>query len=166
MTASAIIQHRRNVVFTASENEDFLSLSEKLTANKVGVIVIVSKTGELQGIVSERDLVAATARKKSEVFSCTAKEMMTRKVYVCSPDDTDTQLMAYMVLTGLRHLPVLDDGTLVGVVSLGDAVKSRLIKRQVLFEDTELNLANEKRGTFSRHLKVNVIPKVTGEDID
>lgn len=166
MTVAAIIKHRLNTVFTVREDDDFLNISAKLTENKVGVLVVVDRNGEMLGIVSERDLVTAAARKKSDVFSCTAREMMTKKVYVCSPDDTDTQIMAYMVTKGIRHLPVIDDGKVVGMMSLGDAVRSRLIKRKVLHEEMESSAADERRGAFSKHLRVNVEPKVSGKGSD
>lgn len=166
MTVASIIKNRLNVVFTAKETDDFLTISAKLVEHKVGVLVVVDKDGEILGIVSERDLVTAAASKKSEVFSCTARDIMTKEVYVCSPDDTDTQIMAYMAVKDIRHLPVEDDGKIVGMMSLRDAVKSRLIKRKVIFEEAKQHFANEKRGAFSQHLRVNVVPKLVGEDGD
>ena len=166
MTVSSIIKKRLNVVFTAKETDDFLSIAAKLAEHGIGVLVVMDENGEISGIISERDLVAAAASRKSDVFSCTAREMMTKEVYVCSPGDTDTQIMAYMALKDIRHLPVEDDGKLVGMMSLRDVVKSRLIKRKVIFEEARQHFANEKRGIFSKHLRVNVVPKLAGEETD
>lgn len=166
MTVASIIKKRLNVVFTAQEKDDFLTISAKLAEHQVGVLVIVDKNGQISGIVSERDLVTAAASRKSEVFSCTAKELMTKEVYVCAPDDSDTQIMAYMAVKDIRHLPVEDNGKIVGMISLRDAVKSRLIKRKVIFEEARQHFANENRGAFSKHLRVNVVPKLLGEDDD
>lgn len=166
MTVASIIKNRVNVVYTADENDDFLTITAKLAEHGVGVLVVLDKNGEISGIVSERDLVTAAASSKSDVLSCRAKEMMTKDVYVCSPEDTDTQVMAYMALKGIRHLPVQDNGRVVGMVSLSDAVKSRLIKRKVIFEETKQPVADDRRGAFSKHLRVNVVPKLAGEGGD
>lgn len=166
MTVASIIQKRLNVLFTAKETDDFLTISAKLVEHQVGVLVVLDKNGKIIGLVSERDLVTAAASKKSDVFSCTAKEMMTKEVYVCSPDDSDTQIMAYMAVKDIRHLPVEDNGKIVGMMSLRDAVKSRLVKRKVIFEEASQYFSNENPGAFSKHLRVNVVPKLVSNGMD
>jgi CBS domain-containing protein len=86
----------------------------------------VDARGRLKGIVSERDVVRAVARTGAGVLEAPVDEVMTRKVVVCTPDDTNHAIMELMTDNRIRHLPVVVDDKLVGLISIGDVVKQRI----------------------------------------
>ena len=82
--------------------------------------------GALLGILSERDIVRAMPEHGPDIFKLTVEQLMTRDVVTCSSDDRVNDLMKKMTAGRFRHLPVVDDGSLTGIISIGDVVKSRL----------------------------------------
>jgi CBS domain-containing protein len=113
-----------------------------LAAHGVGALVVSSDGQTLIGIVSERDIVRGLARSGSALLTRPVAEIMTSPVHTCSPGDTIEELMARMTDGRFRHFPVLVDGRLVGVVSIGDIVKLRLRE----LEDEAKNLIDYIRG--------------------
>jgi CBS domain-containing protein len=81
---------------------------------------------EIRGIVSERDIVRTLARDGAAALRRTAAETMTQRVITCTPADTIHEVMQKMTAGRFRHVPVLDDGRLAGIVSIGDVVKRRI----------------------------------------
>jgi CBS domain-containing protein len=99
---------------------------DQLISRNIGALV-VSKDGEsVDGIISERDVVHALADRGTDLLSLKIAEVMTRPVVTCDPADSIEQLMAEMTNRRFRHFPVVQDGRLCGIVSIGDVVKSRL----------------------------------------
>ena len=92
----------------------------------IGALVVSDDGANVIGIVSERDIVEALARFGGELLGISVSEVMTCPVVTCEPDDSVAELMAEMTNRRIRHFPVLDDGRLCGIVSIGDLVKSRL----------------------------------------
>jgi CBS domain-containing protein len=86
-------------------------------------VVVVGSRGEVAGIVSERDIIRVLATEGAECLVRPVSEMMTRQVVTCQEADTLDELMAMMTARRFRHLPVITDGALVGIVSIGDVVK-------------------------------------------
>ncbi|MCB2102989.1 MAG: CBS domain-containing protein [Rhodobacterales bacterium] len=97
-----------------------------LGEEKVGALVVVEPSGKLCGIISERDVVRRLAASGSGALQAKVADVMTCEVMTCTPDDSVEHLMALMTQNRFRHLPVLEHDRLVGVVSIGDVVKSRL----------------------------------------
>jgi CBS domain-containing protein len=97
-----------------------------LAARKIGAVVILGAGGRLAGILSERDIVRALADKGADALALPVGQIMTRNVTTCAEDDEVASLMERMTSGKFRHLPVLRDGKLVGVVSIGDVVKERV----------------------------------------
>lgn len=125
MTVKAILaQKGRNVVKIAPSSTLSEAL-EVLAQNRIGA-VIVAADGRLDGILSERDIVRAIARAGASVLSRPAEEVMTRRVVSCRERDTIGDVMESMTQGKFRHLPVVEDGRLVGLISIGDVVKHRL----------------------------------------
>ena len=153
MTISAIIKQKISGVITADEHDAFLTLAERLTRHNVGVLVVLDVADRLLGILSERDLVRAIATHKSAALAHTARDMMTTNVIVCSPAQTEAQVISTMLEKNVGHLPVVDDGKVVGLVSLGDAVQQRMKK---IGHDQHAVAASSSAqtpiGNFSRHL--------------
>lgn len=92
----------------------------------IGALVVSDDGKNVVGILSERDIVEALGRYGSDLMSVSVSEVMTCPVVTCEPGDSVAELMAEMTNRRIRHFPVLDDGRLIGIVSIGDLVKSRL----------------------------------------
>ncbi|PSL20631.1 CBS domain-containing protein [Shimia abyssi] len=104
-----------------------VSEAAKILADKGIGTVIVSETGEYpDGILSERDIVRELAHKGVGCMSDSVDAYMTSNVVTCAPNDDAVTVLEKMTQGRFRHMPVLDDGKLVGLVSLGDTVKARL----------------------------------------
>jgi CBS domain-containing protein len=125
-----------DAVFTIRPDSTVRELLDVLAELNVGALVVSEDGKGLLGIVSERDIV----RKLRDVESArdmTVGDIMTTDVQLCAPEDSFGGLMAIMTEHRVRHIPVVDDGVLVGVVSIGDAVKYRM--EQLEFERDQLN---------------------------
>jgi len=92
----------------------------------VGALLVCDENKAIQGIVSERDVVRSLRQHGAEMLTMPVSEVMTRYVETCDPDETVAHAMARMTAGRYRHLPVLVDGRLVGMVSIGDLVKHRV----------------------------------------
>jgi CBS domain-containing protein len=97
-----------------------------LRARGIGALVVSEDGESVVGIISERDIVGALAHRGTGLLTLRVDEVMTRPVVTCSPDDSVAELMAEMTNRRIRHLPVVRNERLVGIVSIGDVVKSRL----------------------------------------
>jgi CBS domain-containing protein len=97
-----------------------------LTRLGIGALVVTGTTGTVDGIISERDVVRVLATHGDGALTRLVKDEMSSPVTTCSPDDDVTTLMSLMTERRVRHLPVVEAGRLVGLVSIGDVVKSRV----------------------------------------
>ena len=123
MNVAAILRQKGRAVTTASPSTTLLEVANKLAAKRIGAIVIVGARGEVAGIVSERDIIRALSTSGADCLTRPVAETMTRQVVTCQETDTLDELMAMMTARRFRHLPVVTDGALVGIVSIGDVVK-------------------------------------------
>ena len=123
MNVASILRQKGRAVTTASPNATLLEVANKLAAKRIGAIVVVGARGEVAGIISERDIIRALATSGAECLTRPVAETMTKQVVTCQETDTLNELMAMMTARRFRHLPVVTDGALVGIVSIGDVVK-------------------------------------------
>jgi CBS domain-containing protein len=126
MNVAAILKGKGRAVATARPDISLQAIAEKLATKKIGAVVIVGSNGKLAGIISERDIIRAIAATGPESLARPVAEFMTREVVTCAEGDTLDQLMATMTAGRFRHVPVLEDGALVGIVSIGDVVKHHI----------------------------------------
>lgn len=98
----------------------------RLDELRVGALLVCDEKHAVRGIVSERDVVRALARHGAALLAMPVSEVMTTGVHTCTPDESVARAMAQMTAGRYRHLPVLDGGALVGMVSIGDLVKHRV----------------------------------------
>ncbi|MFO1087150.1 MAG: CBS domain-containing protein [Reyranellaceae bacterium] len=105
-------------------------ISQQLSARRIGSVLVLDADGSVAGIVSERDLMRALARHGAKAMELEARQVMTREVVTCDPDDSIDGVMQTMTDGRFRHLPVVRHGELLGVVSIGDVVKARLEEAQ------------------------------------
>ena len=99
-----------------------------LNEQRIGSIVITNRRGEIDGILSERDIVHALAERGLDLLEARVADLMTRHVFTCTPDTSLEELMRQMTQRRIRHLPVLSGGQLCGIISIGDVVKNRLME--------------------------------------
>ncbi|HKY56539.1 MAG TPA: CBS domain-containing protein [Aeromicrobium sp.] len=122
-------------VFTIRPDATVDELLTTLADLNIGALVVSADGSHMEGIVSERDIVRKL-RNFDQPASTSVGEIMTSDVRVCGPDDTLDELMGVMTEHRVRHVPVLDGDVLVGLLSIGDAVKSRM--DQLEFERDQL----------------------------
>ena len=123
MLVRDILNKKGNKVFTSSPDTLIGEIANTLVKENIGAIVIVEKD-LVVGILSERDIVRGFTEKKS-VRSTKAKQLMTKNVITCNTKNTTEELLELMVKKHFRHIPVLQNNKLIGVVSIGDLVKDR-----------------------------------------
>ena len=126
MNVETILRTKGREVATIRPDETVGAVVDMLISRNVGALV-VSKDGEsVDGIISERDIVHGLAARGVDLLSLEVAEVMTPRVVTCDPADTVDQLMSEMTNRRIRHFPVVQDGRLCGIVSIGDVVKNRL----------------------------------------
>ncbi len=126
MRVENILQSKGWAVETIAPGATIAHAIHRLTSTGIGTLV-VSEDGEtVLGTISERDIVWALSRRGAEILDLCVADCMTRGGPVCAPDDTLQDAMGEMTRRRQRHLPVLRDGKLCGLISLGDVVKYRL----------------------------------------
>lgn len=125
-----------STVFTISPDATVDELLDLLSEHNIGALVVSADGRSMEGIVSERDIVRKL-RGLDSPRSATVAQIMTTDVQVCHPEDSFGSLMASMTEHRVRHIPVLDEGEVVGVLSIGDAVKFRM--DQLEFERDQLS---------------------------
>ena len=126
MNVETILRHKGSWVATIRPDATIADAVEMLNRERIGALVVSADGDSVEGVLSERDIVAALDEYGAELLSCPVDEIMTRNVVTCDPADTVQELMAEMTNRRRRHLPVVKDGRLCGIVSIGDVVKSRL----------------------------------------
>jgi CBS domain-containing protein len=126
MTVSAILSIKGGDVTTAQPHRTLAEISRLLAEKRIGAVLITSSDGSLRGILSERDVVRAIAARGAAALDDPASQHMTSKVVTCSRQDLIADVMEEMTNGRFRHMPVVDDGRLAGVISIGDVVKHRI----------------------------------------
>ena len=126
MLVRSILQGKGSVVVTVQASTTLGDAVAVLRDRGIGALVVAGDDGGIDGIVSERDVVRAVATHGVGALGRLVGSVMTRDVEVCSLDHTADDLLRTMTDHRVRHLPVVDDGRLVGIVSIGDVVKARL----------------------------------------
>ena len=126
MNVEKILRNKGNWVATVRPDATVAEAVDILNRERIGALV-VSEDGEaVDGILSERDIVIALAEYGEDLLSQPVNGVMTHNVVTCEPADSAGELMAEMTNRRIRHFPVVADGRLCGIVSIGDLVKSRL----------------------------------------
>jgi CBS domain-containing protein len=126
MNAATILTFKGGGVVTATANRSLLDIAELLTQHGIGCIVIVGEDDKIAGIVSERDLMRAIGHAGPEALDKPVSDFMTKTVVTAREADTSEQLMSEMTVHRFRHMPVVETGRLIGLVSIGDLVKMHI----------------------------------------
>jgi len=126
MFVSDILSQKGATIFTVAPAASVAEITRQLSARRIGSVLVLDVEGSVSGIVSERDLVRALARHGAGALELEARQVMTRDVVTCDPDDSIDRVMQTMTEGRFRHIPVVRRGELLGLVSIGDVVKARL----------------------------------------
>jgi CBS domain-containing protein len=123
---SKILKNKGSEVVSVAPNDTVLAVSRVLTERGIGAALVRDAAGALLGIISERDIVRGMANQGQGTTQLPAEKLMTRDLVTVTPQTPVSEAMELMTRRRVRHLPVLEDGQLRGLVSIGDLVKLRI----------------------------------------
>ncbi|HSO42469.1 MAG TPA: CBS domain-containing protein [Rhodospirillales bacterium] len=130
MYVSDILKVKGGEVVSITATETIYAALSLLATNKIGAVLVTDPQGGIAGIMSERDLVRAMHKYGKDLFDKHVGDLMTSNVVTCSPKDPVAAIMGMMTSQRFRHVPVVEDGKLAGMISIGDVVKSRIEEAQ------------------------------------
>lgn len=130
MTVARILATKGSDVVTTQPHRTMAEIAETLSSKGIGAIVVTDAQGGVLGIISERDIVRVIARSGVGAMNEAVSRFMTPKVFTATEDQTVHSMMERMTEGRFRHLPVVRDGRLIGLVSIGDVVKYRLAEME------------------------------------
>ena len=126
MIVKNILASKRGEVVTIEPTADVTTAIKLLAERRIGAVVILGAHHRIVGILSERDIVRALAERGPTALNERVSQVMTRDVKTCTEDDTIEGLMGRMTTGKFRHMPVVEQEKLIGIVSIGDVVKNRV----------------------------------------
>lgn len=129
-TVAAILKHKGYEITAADPTARIADVTEILATRRIGAVLVLDRAEQLLGIVSERDIVRSLAQNGARTLEMTAGQLMTRALQIARPDTTVSEAMAMMTAGRFRHLPVIEHGVLVGLISIGDVVKARIMEQE------------------------------------
>ena len=127
---STVLEHKGHHVVTVAPHQTVASVAKLLTLNRIGAAPVIDEESQLVGIISERDIIRGMSEHGDAVLTLAAEQLMTREVMTCSPADLIVEIMQVMTVRRIRHLPVVQNGALHGIISIGDVMKQRLDEAQ------------------------------------
>jgi CBS domain-containing protein len=130
MFVSDILKSKGFSVISVAVGDPVVKVLDLMREHNIGSVMVLTADGAIAGIVSERDFVIAMSEFGRDVFDKTVGDLMTSPVFTCGPDDRIASIMGLMTQNRFRHVPVVQDEKLIGIVSMGDVVKSRIEEAQ------------------------------------
>ena len=138
MKISDILSHKGSEIVAILPSETLAAAAKKLAQHRIGGLIVRDRLGRLAGMLSERDIVSAMAQHGESALAMTVNDAMTPDVVTCRPSDTVREIMALITVRRVRHIPVCEGDKLLGIVSIGDVLKSRLDEKEL-----ELNMLRD-----------------------
>jgi CBS domain-containing protein len=126
MLVSNLLEGKGAMVATIGRDATVGDVVADLVRHRIGALVVSPDGRQIEGIVSERDIVQHLSDLRSEPLEALVESIMSTSVQVCSPADDVESIMNVMTEHRIRHVPVVEDGRLSGIISIGDVVKSRI----------------------------------------
>ena len=123
MTLKTILAAKGGGVVSIEPTADLLAAAKLLNTHRIGVLVVIDAGGRLVGILSERDIIRVLAESAGAALQLSVTQVMTRNVSTCGVNDSISSIMKRMTTGKFRHMPVLDNHLLIGLVSIGDIGK-------------------------------------------
>jgi CBS domain-containing protein len=135
MRVANILTVKGDDVISVEPNTTIVEVAKVLKSKRIGAILVM-EGGSIAGIISERDIARGLPDYSEKILSMPVSDLMTKKVTTCTSDASIDEIMEMMTENRIRHLPVVDDGKLVGFISVGDVVKNRL--EELVAEEDQL----------------------------
>jgi CBS domain-containing protein len=129
-TVAAILKHKGYQVTTVEPTATIAHVVNVLAEHRIGAALVIDHTDKLLGIVGEREIMRSIAENGARTLEMAAGQVMTRTLQVAHPATTVAQAMTMMTIGRFRHLPVTDHDVLVGLISIGDVVKARIMEQE------------------------------------
>ena len=126
MTLEDLLDRKENSLISVKTSDEVILAIKNMVDCKVGSLLVMSDDGEFVGILTERDVLRTSAKRDGDLAGVRIEELMTRDLMVATPDCSIDQAMSMMTEHRFRHLPVMDGGKPIGMVSIGDLVKAKL----------------------------------------
>ncbi len=131
MHVATILEQKGRAVVTVAQDATLMEVVHKLADKRIGAVVVLGAQRDVIGIISERDIVAVLGAEGVAALSRTVADVMTQDVMTCRETDTIDWLAGMMTQHRIRHLPVVENGRLIGIVSIGDVVKHHIAEVQM-----------------------------------
>ena len=125
---TAILDKKGNDVYSISPESSLKQMADEMLAKKIGSLVVTNKDDLLVGIISERDFLNIVGKHTKEWEDISVSDVMTKDVITANPEDTLEQVMSMMTQHHIRHIPVIDNNKIVGLLALGDIINALLDK--------------------------------------
>jgi CBS domain-containing protein len=129
MTVAAILKHKGTAVAAVGPRDTVPEIVRTLAEWRIGAVLVRDAAAQLLGIVSERDIVRSLAQNGERTLGMTAAQLMTSPVYTIAANAAVAEAMARMTESRIRHLPVVENNALIGMISIGDVVKALLAEQ-------------------------------------
>jgi len=126
MIVRTVLKHKGDRVITVASTDRIDDVCRVLSDNRIGAAPVCGPDGALVGMLSERDIVLSLARAGGACLDLTAADLMAQEIVTGTPEDSIDDIMVLMTEGRFRHLPIIDKGTLAGIISIGDVVKARI----------------------------------------
>ena len=126
MNVAQILKQKGNKVISVSGKDTVFHALEVMKENHIGALLVVEASGKISGVLSERDVVRALPEVGGDLMFKPVSSLMTKDVITCTPDHSVEAVLESMTKHRFRHMPVLEGSKVVGVISIGDAVKARI----------------------------------------
>jgi CBS domain-containing protein len=144
MTVAVVIRQKGRNVVSVAPDAGIAEIAALIAARRIGAVVVLEDHGGLAGIVSERDIVKALAKHGARMLDLTASDLMTRQVTTVTMETSVDHALEIMDAGYFRHLPVMEDGRLAGIISIRDLVKHRVMLHQRDVEALKAFVAQQK----------------------
>ncbi len=141
MTVATMLSEKGRKVVTTSATASIAGAIDALAKHKIGALVVVNEDDRIVGIISERDIVRAIAEQGERVLSKPLSTVMTHAVVTCGENETINDVMTRMTRGRFRHLPVIENDRLTGIISIGDVVRARIEQVEREAEDMRAYIA-------------------------
>ncbi len=126
MNVASLLNDKIGELITLKISNNINDAVNILSTNKIGVVIIVDDKNKLQGILSERDIIRGMGKSGVDIMQSSVTKLMTASVQTCAADSSVDSIMKSMTEGRFRHMPVMDGDNIIGMISIGDLVKSRM----------------------------------------
>lgn len=131
MLVKDLLRHKKKAVVTATPSTAISMAMDLLISNQISCLPVIGDSGQLEGIVSDRDIFRAVHKDHRSFTKLTIGELMTTKVMIGVPNDDIQYIASVMTQNRIRHVPIVEDQNLVGLISVGDVVKAHIDEVEV-----------------------------------